>query len=249
MAPPCGAPRPGSGAGSRRATSGAEQLGDAEGQVERLAAVEPGVAGGGVALVELALDDVLDPTEALGDVVAGQLDVDAAGPGPLDRWVRKNPWSSPMMSSNRRVFWPPSAVNVLPCIGIADPHHRVALVPDGPQERRAGASSMASTPNRVIRVRRPGTRSGLSRSHSPSTSSAVADGPILEPIGLWMPDRNSTVGAVELAGALAHPQHVGRAVVPVVGQRVAAGQRLLVVEDERLVAGPEVDLVEGVLVE
>jgi hypothetical protein len=52
------------------------------------------------------------------------------------------------------------------------------------------------------------------------------------------------VGAVELAGALADPEHVGRAVVPVAGERVLAGQRLLVAEDERLVAGVEVDLVE-----
>ena len=52
------------------------------------------------------------------------------------------------------------------------------------------------------------------------------------------------VGAVELAGAVADPQQVGRAVVPVAGQRVLAGERLLVVEQERLVAGVDVDLVE-----
>ena len=52
------------------------------------------------------------------------------------------------------------------------------------------------------------------------------------------------VGAVELAGALADPEHVGRAVVPVAGERVLAGEGLLVAEDERLVAGEEVDLVQ-----
>ena len=31
----------------------------------------------------MLLEDVLDPAEALGDVVAGQLDVHAAGPGAL----------------------------------------------------------------------------------------------------------------------------------------------------------------------
>ena len=53
------------------------------------------------------------------------------------------------------------------------------------------------------------------------------------------------VGAVELAGALADPEQVGRAVVPVAGERVPAGERLLVAEDQRLVAGVEVDLVQG----
>ena len=52
------------------------------------------------------------------------------------------------------------------------------------------------------------------------------------------------MGAVELAGALADPEHVGRAVVPVARQRVLPGQRLLVAEEQRLVARVDVDLVE-----
>ena len=50
--------------------------------------------------------------------------------------------------------------------------------------------------------------------------------------------------AVHLSGALTDPEHVGRAVVPVAGQGVLTGERLLVVEEERLVAGVEVDLAE-----
>ena len=52
------------------------------------------------------------------------------------------------------------------------------------------------------------------------------------------------MGAVELAGALADPEHVRRAVVPVAGEGVLPGERLLVAEDERLVAGGEVDGVQ-----
>jgi hypothetical protein len=52
------------------------------------------------------------------------------------------------------------------------------------------------------------------------------------------------VGAVELAGAIADPEHVRRAVVPVAGQRVAPGERLLVVQDQRFVAGVEVDALQ-----
>ena len=46
-------------------------------------------------------------------------------------------------------------------------------------------------PIRVMRVSRPGMRSGLSRSHRPTTSSGPASGPTFEPTGLWMPERNS----------------------------------------------------------
>ncbi len=53
------------------------------------------------------------------------------------------------------------------------------------------------------------------------------------------------MGAVELAGAVADPEQVRRAGVPVTGDRVASGQGLLEVEDQRLVARPDVHLVEG----
>ena len=52
------------------------------------------------------------------------------------------------------------------------------------------------------------------------------------------------VRAVELAGALADPEQVGRAVVPTAGEAVLAGQRLLVPEQQRLVGRVAVDLVE-----
>ena len=61
--------------------SATEQIGDPEGQVERLAGVEAGVAHRLVAGAQVGVEDVLGPAEALGDVVAGELDVHAAGPG------------------------------------------------------------------------------------------------------------------------------------------------------------------------
>ena len=45
---------------------------------------------------------------------------------------------------------------------------------------------------REISVSRPGSRAGLSRSASSTTSSGVAVGPSLQPIGLWTPEKNST---------------------------------------------------------
>ena len=53
------------------------------------------------------------------------------------------------------------------------------------------------------------------------------------------------MGAVELAGALADPEHVGRAVVPIAGEGVLPGQRFFVVEEKRFVAREEVDFVQG----
>jgi len=53
------------------------------------------------------------------------------------------------------------------------------------------------------------------------------------------------VGAVEPASPVAQPEHVRRAVVVVAGQLVALGERLLVVEQQRLVAREQVDLLGG----
>ncbi|MNF79909.1 hypothetical protein D3C84_621400 [compost metagenome] len=47
------------------------------------------------------------------------------------------------------------------------------------------------------------------------------------------------MGAIQLAGAVADPQHVRRAVVPVAGQAVLAHEGLLVVEQQRFVGGEE----------
>ena len=55
------------------------------------------------------------------------------------------------------------------------------------------------------------------------------------------------VGTVELAGPFTAPDEVSRSVVPVAGERVPAGHGLLVAEDEGLVAGVEVDLVQALL--
>src|SRR5580704_6349046 len=55
----------------------AQQLRHLIRQIQRLAGVEPGVAGRGVADVEMVLHDLLlaRPAQALGDIVAGQLHV------------------------------------------------------------------------------------------------------------------------------------------------------------------------------
>src|SRR6266498_375813 len=61
--------------------SAPEQLGDLEGELEGLAGVEPRVAGRLVAQAQLPVLDLFGAAEALGHVVAGELDVDAGRVG------------------------------------------------------------------------------------------------------------------------------------------------------------------------
>jgi hypothetical protein len=51
---------------------------------------------------------------------------------------------------------------------------------------------MFAAPIRVIKVSRPGSLSGLSRSHNARTSSGVAVGPSLQPTGFLTPERKWT---------------------------------------------------------
>ena len=65
--------------GHRRRQSCGEHLGDEERQLQALLVVQPRVAHRLVAQVEVGVEDLLRAADALGDVVAGELDVDAAG--------------------------------------------------------------------------------------------------------------------------------------------------------------------------
>jgi hypothetical protein len=59
----------------------AVQVSDPEGQVQGLGAVETRIARRLVTVAQIALGDVVTAAGALGDIVAGELDVDAAGIG------------------------------------------------------------------------------------------------------------------------------------------------------------------------
>src|SRR5262249_21846398 len=77
------APRPPRAAARRRQRPGSApvEFGDAEGQVQGLATVEARVARGLVPVGEVVLGDAVTAADALGDVVTGELDVDAPGVG------------------------------------------------------------------------------------------------------------------------------------------------------------------------
>ena len=94
-----------------------EELGDPEGEVEGLAGVEAGVAHRLVAVVEVGVEDLLGAAEALGDVVAGELDVDAARPGALGPVGGEEAGDLGQDVVEVAGLLAAGAVKVLPCIG------------------------------------------------------------------------------------------------------------------------------------
>ncbi len=77
-----------------------------------------------------------------------------------------------------------------------------------------------------------------------TTSSGVALGPILDATGLPTPDRNSRWAPSSWRVRSPTQSMWAEQSYQLAGQGVPAGQRLLVAEDQRLVAGAEVDLVQ-----
>ena len=103
---------------------------------------------------------------------------------------------------------------------------------------------MRPAPKRVMKVSRPGSVVGVEpgregqrvvrrRGRAELDADRVAD-----------PAHQLDVRAVQLARALTDPEEVRRDVVRQLGARVDAGQRVLVLQHERLVGGVEVDPVE-----
>ena len=91
-------------------------------------------------------------------------------------------------------------------------------------------------------------RDGLRRSHSSSTKSAEVEGPILQPIGLPTPRRNSTCApSSPRVRSPIHSMCAEQSYQPPVSG-VLAGERLFVPQQQCLVAGVDVDLAEPMVV-
>src|SRR5690349_6930240 len=128
-----------------RNSGSAQQLTDAEREVEALAPVEPGVADRLVAVVEIGVGEVVAAAEALGDVLAGELDVHAAGPRSLSRMggeevgdLREDVVEPAGLAAGR-------AGERVAVHGVAGPDDRMAGIADSGEQRRQGGLSVPGT--------------------------------------------------------------------------------------------------------
>ena len=206
--------------------------------------VQPRVAQRLVAGVEVGLVDRVGAAQALGDVVAGQLDVHAAR-------VRAELAVHLEEAADlvHHVLEPAGLVAVgrghgVAVHGVGDPHRLQPRVPDAlddagqhvPDPLRAHAGDEGQAARLALRVQPLGELEGIRGRGGRAELHAdrVAD-----------PGEEVDVGAVHLAGALADPQEVGARGVGVAAARVHAGQGALVVEQERLVGRVELGAAHG----
>ena len=75
-----------------------------EGELQRLAGVEPRIAMGVIAVFQIVFGDLLRPAQAFGDVLAGHLEMHAARMGAFGAMHSKKVFTSLRMRSKGRVL-------------------------------------------------------------------------------------------------------------------------------------------------
>src|SRR5690242_4324063 len=216
-----------------------QELGNQEGHVDGLFGIEARVANRVVAVAEILMRDGARAANAFGDVLPGHFQVNAAGVGPFGRMHAEEG----LHLGQDAVEWPRLVAGIgrdrVAVHGIARPYHRAALALNGADHTGQMLADLL-----VAEARDQGqpARLVVGIEHIDQFQELVG----LQRWAAFEADRIFDaaeifdMGVVELAGAVADPDHVARSRVPVAGGGVDAGEGLLVAEQQRLVAGVEV---------
>ena len=203
--------------------------------LQRLLVVEARIDAGLVRALEVGLREAARAADALGDVLAGELEVHAAEARAELGVELEACSSSATILSNRRVLMPCGVVSVLPCIG-SQTHSTVRPVARTASTSGGSLSATLSAPMRWISVMPAGLALGIEHVEQARSQSGVIARADLDAERVADAAEELDVRAVELRGAHADPREVRRQVVPAGAARHAAGLRLLVRQRERLVA-------------
>jgi len=161
----------------------------------------------------LRFEDALDPAEALGDVVTGQLDVHSSRPACLGLVNSEEPLDLSEHVIEVACLVAGSLAKVLPCIGSQT---QATGWPAADTARTSGGKALRtlSTPIRVTKVSRPGARSAFSRSQRRYRLVRGCSRPELDFDRFPIPAANSTWAPSISRVRSSDPEEVGRAVVP-----------------------------------
>ena len=207
-------------------------------------AIQSGITEGVVTVAQTLLGNLIDAAaDALGHVLAGHFQMHSAGVAAhLVMDIEEGP---ELVTDGVEVARLVSRIGLagVAVDGVGDPKHTLALPLDGPDESGQILAQLLGT-----HADNDGQPSGdVVGVHGIDDVDQFVGGAL---VGNLDADRiaNATdefeVGGIEVAGTLADPEHVGRAVVPLASGGVLPGKGLLVGEEEALVGGEEVGLGE-----
>src|SRR6516162_2831047 len=214
-----------------------------KGELESLGRIEPWVAVGEIALGKGGLVDLLGAADTFGDILPGQFEMNATGVTPLAGMDRKGAVQFSKDAVERTGF---VAVRGSDCVAvhrIAAPHDLSPFALDGAyqvgQPRldlvRAHPRDQSETSRLVLRVEAIDQTHEIIRFEGRSTFHAD---------GVLDPAQKLGMSAVDLAGAVAEPSEMSRAIVPIASRGIDTGQGFLVGQEECLVRCVELGLAD-----
>ncbi|MBG9885452.1 hypothetical protein ABE10_02390, partial [Bacillus toyonensis] len=225
---------------SRRRSGSAllQLLGDEKGQLEALHVVEPGIAEGLVPRGQTRLVDLLRPAQALGDVIAGELHVDAARERAHGAMRLEEPAHLVHHVIEATGFVSGGRGDAVPMHRIGHPERKSAGVAHRLQQRW---QSVANLPRSHTRDEGEPTGLAFRIELVDQSERRLRRGGRAELDADRVADLREVVHvrAVQLTSALPDPEEVRRGVVGSPGPRVDPGHRTLVVHQEALVPGEE----------
>src|SRR6516225_5002358 len=221
-----------------------EQVGQQERKVDRLLGIEPRVADRVVAILEVRVGDHAGTAGALGDVLAGHLQMHAAAVRSFGAVNRKEGFHLRQDAVERSRLVAGFRGDGVAVHGIARPQHDLSLALNRADHgRKLIADLVRAQPHdqrqparlvfRIEDVDQPQHLIDLAR-RSAFESQRIDDAAA-----------ELDMRVIGLSGAVADPQHVRRGAAEGAGvRRVLARHLLLVAEQQRLVAGVEVGALE-----
>src|SRR6266850_793861 len=216
-----------------------EQFGDQEGHVDRLFGIEAGIADRVIAVIEVLVGDGAGAADAFGDVLPGHLQVHAAGMRAFSGVDREERLHLRQHAVERTGLVARGRGDGVAMHGIAGPHHDTPFPLHGADQRRemiadlvgAEAVDQCQPPRLVVGVEDVDQLQQFVRLQRGAAFQADR---VLDAAEIF------DMAVVELAGAVADPDHVARGCVPVAGGGIDPRKSLLVTQQQRLVAGVEI---------
>src|SRR4030088_424573 len=212
-----------------------EQFRDQESHVDRLFGIEAGIADRVIAIVEILIGNGAPAADAFGYVLAGHLEMDAAGVGTFRRVDGEERLHLRQDPVERTGLVAAGRADGVAVHRIARPDDRVTFALHSADQLRQMIADLVRTEAvdqreasglivRIEHVDQPQQFIGLER------GTALQSDRILDAAEIFH------MTMIELAGAIADPDHMTRRRVPVAGRGIDSREGLLVAEQQRLVA-------------
>src|SRR3954469_23365318 len=216
-----------------------EQFRDQESHVDRLLGVEPGIAYGVIAIVEILVGDGARAADAFGHVLSGHFQMDAACMASLRGMDGEERLHLRQDAIEWARFVAAAGGDGVAVHRIARPDHDAAFALHCANQLRQMIANLVRS-EAVDQCQAPRLIVGIEHVDQPQQFVWLERGAAFQADGVLDASKIFHMAVVELTCAISNPDHVARSRVPVAGRGIDSREGLLVAEQQRLMAGVEI---------